>query len=140
MFICIGNQKKRLELFYLVLFAILFKFSSLIWGFAIYFVLWHSIPSIINQIKFSNGSCFVSNFIAYCPVAGVYWLVSLVEMALLYFTFKEEQLFNTLFFSFLAAITFPHTLVITRIFRGKKENKIKINVHKKTVHQRRTVF
>jgi hypothetical protein len=42
-------------MFYLLLFTILFKSSSLIWGFAIYFVIWH-IPSIIDQIKFLNGS------------------------------------------------------------------------------------
>ncbi|MFV8373142.1 Brp/Blh family beta-carotene 15,15'-dioxygenase [Flavobacterium sp. LB2P74] len=115
------RKKIRLEFFYLVLFMIVFKSSSLIWGFAIYFVLWHSIPSIIDQIKFLNGYYSLSNFIAYCSAAGIYWLVSIVGMALLYFTFKEEKLFNTLFFSFLSAITFPHALVITRMFHRKRE-------------------
>ncbi|MFV8335914.1 Brp/Blh family beta-carotene 15,15'-dioxygenase [Flavobacterium sp. RSP29] len=115
------RKKIRLEFFYLVLFMIVFKSSSLIWGFAIYFVLWHSIPSIIDQIKFLNGYYSLSNFIAYCSAAGIYWLVSIVGMALLYFTFKEEKLFNTLFFSFLSAITFPHALVITRMFHRKIE-------------------
>jgi Brp/Blh family beta-carotene 15,15'-monooxygenase len=113
------RKKILLEYFYLVLFTILFKSSSLIWGFAIYFVLWHSIPSIIDQIKFLNGSYSLSNFFAYCRAAGIYWLVSIVGMSLLYFTFKEEQLFNSLFFSFLAAITFPHALVIAKMFNGK---------------------
>jgi hypothetical protein len=60
-------------------------------------------------------------FIAYCRSAGIYWLVSIIGIALIYFTLKEEKLFNALFFSFLAAITFPHTVVITRMFRGKKK-------------------
>ncbi|MFV8392026.1 Brp/Blh family beta-carotene 15,15'-dioxygenase [Flavobacterium sp. LB2P6] len=115
------RKKIRLEFFYLILFMIVFKSSSLIWGFAIYFVLWHSIPSIIDQIKFLNGYYSLSNFIAYCSTAGIYWLVSIIGMALLYFTFKEEKLFNTLFFSFLSAITFPHALVITRMFHRKRE-------------------
>jgi len=115
------RNKILLEFFYLIVFAIIFKSSSLIWGFAIYFVLWHSIPSIIDQVKFLNRSFSMTYFIAYCRSAGIYWLVSIIGIALIYFTLKEEKLFNALFFSFLAAITFPHTVVITRMFRGKKK-------------------
>ncbi|TDE07067.1 Brp/Blh family beta-carotene 15,15'-dioxygenase [Flavobacterium sandaracinum] len=114
------RKKLLVEFFFLLLFAILFKSSSLIWGFAIYFVLWHSIPSIIDQIKFLNGSFTIPYFVAYCRAAGVYWLISIIGIALIYFIFREEQLFNALFFSFLAAITFPHAVVITRMF-GKKQ-------------------
>jgi Brp/Blh family beta-carotene 15,15'-monooxygenase len=115
------RNKILLEFFYLILFAIIFRSSSLIWGFAIYFVLWHSIPSIIDQVKFLNRTFSMTYFIAYCRSAGIYWLVSIIGIALIYFTLKEEKLFNALFFSFLAAITFPHTVVITRMFRGKKK-------------------
>lgn len=115
------RKKLFLEFFFLVLFAILFKSSSLIWGFAIYFVIWHSIPSIIDQITFLNGSFSFQHFITYCKNAGIYWLASIIGIALIYFLCKEEeQLFNALFFSFLAAITFPHAVVITRMFQGKK--------------------
>ncbi|MFV8339195.1 Brp/Blh family beta-carotene 15,15'-dioxygenase [Flavobacterium sp. LB3P21] len=117
------RRKLLLEFFYLVLFAILFKSSSLIWGFAIYFVLWHSIPSIIDQIKFLNGSFSIKYFIAYCKTAGIYWLLSIVGITLIYYMCKEEQLFNALFFSFLAAITFPHALVITNMFGTKQTKK-----------------
>ena len=115
------RNKILLEFFYLIVFTIIFKSSSLIWGFAIYFVLWHSIPSIIDQVKFLNKSFSMKYFIAYCRSAVLYWLVSLIGIALIYFTLKEEKLFNALFFSFLAAITFPHTVVITRMFRGNKK-------------------
>jgi Brp/Blh family beta-carotene 15,15'-monooxygenase len=114
------RKKLLIEFFYLVLFTIIFKSSSLIWGFAIYFVLWHSIPSIIDQIKFLNGTYSLKFFFAYCRAAGIYWLLSIVGMTLLYFIFKDKQLFHALFFSFLAAITFPHALVITRMFRTEK--------------------
>ena len=117
------RKKLVVEFFFLLLFAILFKSSSLIWGFAIYFVLWHSIPSIIDQIKFLNGSFSSTYFVAYCRAAGVYWLISIVGIALIYFIFREEQLFNALFFSFLAAITFPHAVVITRMFGTKQTSK-----------------
>jgi hypothetical protein len=85
--------------------------------------LWHSIPSIIDQIKFLNGSFSSTYFVAYCRAAGVYWLISIVGIALIYFIFREEQLFNALFFSFLAAITFPHAVVITRMFGTKQTTK-----------------
>jgi Brp/Blh family beta-carotene 15,15'-monooxygenase len=117
------RKKLLLEFFYLVLFAILFKSSSLIWGFAIYFVLWHSIPSIIDQIKFLNGSFSLKYFIDYCKAAGIYWLISIIGITLIYYMCKEEQLFNALFFSFLAAITFPHAVVITNMFGTKQTKK-----------------
>lgn len=116
------RKKILLEFFYLLLFTVIFKSSSLIWGFAIYFIIWHSVPSIIDQIKFLNGSYSLKYFITYCRTAVIYWLISIIGIALLYFIFKEEQLFNALFFSFLAAITFPHALVITRMFRRKKDS------------------
>jgi Brp/Blh family beta-carotene 15,15'-monooxygenase len=37
------------ELLYLLLFYVLFQNSSLIWGFAIYFAIWHSLPSLLDQ-------------------------------------------------------------------------------------------
>lgn len=109
------------ETLYLLLFIIIFKSSSLIWGFALYFVLWHSIPSIIDQIKFLYGNYSFKFFTAYCKSAFLYWGVSILGISALYFVFRQEQLFNALFFSFLAAITFPHALVITRMFSGKEQ-------------------
>ena len=114
------RKKLLLEFFHLIVFAIIFKSSSLIWGFAIYFVVWHSIPSIIDQIKFMDGSISKEHFLSYCKAAGVYWFVSVLGIVLIYFIFKEEHIFNAVFFSFLAAITFPHALVITRMFNHKK--------------------
>ncbi len=113
------RKKLLLEFFHLIVFAIIFKSSSLIWGFAIYFVVWHSIPSIIDQIKFLNGSVSKKHFLSYCKAAGVYWFVSILGIAFIYLVFNDEQLFNAVFFSFLAAITFPHVLVITKMFRKK---------------------
>jgi Brp/Blh family beta-carotene 15,15'-monooxygenase len=117
-------MKKKLltELFYLFVFAIIFKSSSLIWGFAIYFILWHSIPSIIDQITFLKGKYSLHHFMVYCRSAAPYWLVSLLGITILSFVFKEKQLFNALFFSFLAAITFPHAIVIMKMFQQNKMN------------------
>lgn len=107
------------ELFYLLVFAIIFKVSSLIWGFTIYFIVWHSMPSIINQTKFLYGSFNYFTFMKYIKAALFYWVVSLIGLFLFYFLFQDIKLFNTLFFSFLAAITFPHVVVILKMF-GRK--------------------
>jgi Brp/Blh family beta-carotene 15,15'-monooxygenase len=56
-------RQNTCELFFYLFFAIIFKTSSLIWGFAIYFIIWHSIPSILDQIKFIYGSFFFTYFI-----------------------------------------------------------------------------
>ena len=104
------------ELFYLLVFAILFKVSSLIWGFALYFIFWHSIPSMQDQTVFIYGKFSLENFKKYFLTAYIYWIASLAGIALLYFIFKEQKIFNALFFSFLASITFPHVLVIQKMF------------------------
>jgi len=113
------REKILTELFYLIVFTIIFKTSSLIWGFSIYFILWHSIPSILEQMKFLYGEFSFQNFKSYCKSALVYWLVSIIGITLLYYMFKDKQIFNALFFSFLAAITFPHAFVITKMFNKK---------------------
>lgn len=107
------------EAFYLLVFTVIFKTASLIWGFAIYFIIWHSIPSIINQVTYLNGKFNVKNFSNYVKTASLYWLVSLFGIALLYFLFKDIKIFNALFFSFLAAITFPHVLVIFLVLKER---------------------
>ena len=108
-----------LEAFYLLVFTVIFRVSSLIWGFAIYFIIWHSIPSIINQINYLNGEINWKNFGKYIKSAFVYWIISLIGIATLYLLFKDIEIFNALFFSFLAAITFPHVLVIFILFKKK---------------------
>lgn len=110
------------EVLFLFVFAIIFKTSTLIWGFTIYFILWHSIPSIIDQINFLYGSISFENFKKYFKSAFYYWIISLVGILLLYLIFRNEYFFDALFFSFLAAITFPHVWVIVNMFKTKKPN------------------
>ena len=117
------QKKLEREFFFLVVFAILFKTSDLIWGFAIYFIIWHSIPSILDQIKYLHGSITFSHFVSYCRNGFTYWFASLFGIGILYFLFIDTEIFNGLFFSFLAAITFPHVLVILKMSH-KKHSKV----------------
>jgi len=104
------------QLFYMMLLCLVFKVSSLIWGFTIYFIFWHSIPSLNDQIQFLYGKYSFSNFKKYFKSAFLYWIISLVGISTLYFVSKDMIIFDSLFFSFLASITFPHAIVILKMF------------------------
>jgi Brp/Blh family beta-carotene 15,15'-monooxygenase len=112
------------ELFSLLVFAIIFNSSSLIWGFTIYFIFWHSIPSLLDQITFIYGDLKKKSILKYVKAAFPYWLVSLVGIAALFLIFKDEKHFHSLFFAFIAAVTFPHAIVMLEMF-SKKERSFK---------------
>ncbi|MBP6074042.1 MAG: Brp/Blh family beta-carotene 15,15'-dioxygenase [Flavobacterium sp.] len=105
------------QLFYLVVLMVVFKSSSLIWGFTIYFIFWHSIPSLHDQIIFLYGKYSLAHFKKYVKTAFGYWILSIIGIAVLYILAKDLIIFDALFFSFLASITFPHALVILRMFK-----------------------
>ncbi len=108
------------QVFFIIILAALFLSSSLIWSFAVYFVIWHSIPSIIEQSKFIYGASTKNTFIKYLKDASIYWVISIIGLLIAYYVLKDQQnLLISIFFSFLAAITFPHTLVIFKIKKNK---------------------
>jgi len=106
------------ELFYLLVFYILFQSASLIWGFSIYFVIWHSIPSLMDQVQFLSGEISKKALWNYFKSSLVYWIFSLVGLGVLYFLFEgQDKLFFSILIYFLAAITFPHVLVMNKVNR-----------------------
>ena len=110
------------ELFSLAVLTIIFNSSSLIWGFTIYFILWHSIPSLAEQIKFVYGDFKLESTLKYCKSAAPYWIISLIGMVGLHTVFSAEKHFYSLFFAFIAAVTFPHAFVMVKMFSKKKHN------------------
>jgi Brp/Blh family beta-carotene 15,15'-monooxygenase len=108
------------ELFYLLVFAVVFKVSTLIWGFTIYFILWHSIPSLYEQVQFIYKAFNKTTILKYCKNAFPYWMVSLIGILIVYLFLKDHTIFYAVFFSFIAAVTFPHALVINKMFNNKK--------------------
>lgn len=111
------------ELFSLLVLVIIFKSSSLIWGFCIYFILWHSIPSLLDQITFVYGDYKKKNILKYIMDALPYWIVSMFGIIGLYMLFKDGKQFYSLFFAFIAAVTFPHAVVMLKMFSKKSKNK-----------------
>ena len=103
------------EFLYLVLLFFVFNTSSLILGFAIYFILWHSIPSIIHQIEFISGNLNKRNVISYVKKALIYWVISIAGLLFLYQLLPEIKLLATVIFVILFAVTAPHTWVMHRM-------------------------
>ena len=105
-----------IQIFLLIFFLITVYFTDLLMSFAIYFVLWHSLPSILEQSKFLFGSSERTHLKIYLKKASLYWILSILGLIVTYYIFKDSQSqLLSIFFSFLAAITFPHTFVISKI-------------------------
>ncbi|TAI49623.1 Brp/Blh family beta-carotene 15,15'-dioxygenase [Flagellimonas allohymeniacidonis] len=104
------------ELFLLGVFFVIFKTASLLWGFCIYFVVWHSIPSLMDQMDYLYGRSTWETFRNYLKTSWPYWLVSLVGLIGLYWLLGENnEYFISVLIYFLAAITFPHVIVMSRL-------------------------
>lgn len=108
-----------IELGYLLILAVIFKVGSLIWSFAIYFIFWHSIPSLYDQITFLYGDVTLKTIKEYLKSAFIYWFISIIGFVVLLYLFKDYVIFDAVFFSFLAAITFPHVFVIKKMYQLK---------------------
>ncbi|MDP5045100.1 MAG: Brp/Blh family beta-carotene 15,15'-dioxygenase [Leeuwenhoekiella sp.] len=105
-----------LEGFYLLIFSIIFSSTPLIWGFAIYFVIWHSIPSLNDQLIFLYGDVSRSSIFRYIKSSAIYWFFSILGLLGVYFFVGTDvAMLLPILFSFLAAITFPHVFVIDQI-------------------------
>ncbi|WP_299213301.1 Brp/Blh family beta-carotene 15,15'-dioxygenase [uncultured Dokdonia sp.] len=108
------------EFVYILVFIALFKMANLLWSFAIYFVIWHAIPSLSGQIRFLYGNTSFASVVKYLKSSFVYWLLSITGVFSLYFYLRDDlYLFNAIFFAFLATITFPHVWVINSM-KSKK--------------------
>lgn len=115
------------ELLILILLGYLFSNVSLLLGFGIYFVVWHSIPSIQDQLHYLYPSG-KHRLKQYLTSSLPYWLMSLFGLGFVYFYFDFYAThFLPLFFSFLAAITFPHTVVMGWLKLSEKKEAIKGN-------------
>ena len=114
------NPRLKSSLFpnvvYLILFTALFAVSNVVWGFASYFVLWHSLPSLKGQVNSLYGTFNFKNFLRYFKKAFPYWLASIIGMLIVVWLYKDSKNFLSLLFAFIAAITFPHVFIMRKLF------------------------
>ena len=110
------------EIILIALLFVIFNIASLIAGFAIYFIIWHSIPSLRDQIIELHSEFNKDNLFLYLKNSAFYWLISIISLFVLYYIVNDDKLFISLFFSFLSAITFPHVLVMFNLFKNKSKD------------------
>ena len=89
----------------LLLLSGIFYVGSLWFAFAFYFVVWHSFPSLSDQLKFLYGVINFKSFLKYFKHSMIYWLASLISLYLVYsYVDFEADYFMPMFFSFLAGV------------------------------------
>lgn len=105
-----------IEVGVLVFLFIVFRYTSLLLSFALYFSLWHAAPSIKDQIELLYPKSLSSGLKSYAKAASLYWGVSVVGFGLILFLvgFNTLDVLELLVY-FLAAITFPHVIVMSRV-------------------------
>lgn len=107
------------EVFYLIIISLLFQNTSLVLGFAIYFILWHSVPSIYNQIAFLDGKVTAATIKNYVTNSLLYWIGALIFLGVLYYFLKDHtSLFLSTIIAFLGGITFPHVIVMNQLHKN----------------------
>ncbi|MFN3941417.1 MAG: Brp/Blh family beta-carotene 15,15'-dioxygenase [Flavobacterium sp.] len=110
-----------IELMTLLTLTIIFLNASLIWSFTVFFIFWHSIPSIEDQIQHLFSEVSFKTLIQYFKKGFAIWLISLIGLILVLWLIKDSLYFYTILFSFLAAITLPHVLVMIKMFKNKEQ-------------------
>ncbi len=116
-----SNRIKNLwiEFVIIVFLGIIFSQGSLLFGFGFYFIIWHSLPSLKSQIRFLYEGQVINPYIKYLKSGFIYWIFAIIGLVGFYFlgVLPKEQ-YISVFFSFLAAITFPHVVVMGLMFKS----------------------
>tara|TARA_B100000674_G_scaffold461846_1_gene441339 strand:- start:13 stop:897 length:885 start_codon:yes stop_codon:yes gene_type:complete len=107
-------------LFFLLLYLLTMN-STLIYSFSIYFIFFHSILSIKDQVNYiyeDDKSQYIKKYIVN---ALPYFFLALIFLVGFY-SFVDLESINILsiIFTFLAAITFPHVIVIEKMYSSMK--------------------
>jgi Brp/Blh family beta-carotene 15,15'-monooxygenase len=121
----ISRHNCLIEILNLLVLFFLFHTTSLIVSFGVYFTLWHSLSSTLDQIKSIRCHNPTFGFKAFhlqtVPLTLI--LIFLFIAAQLFFSRfnfyqSNTSLITSLFFGSLAAITLPHALLRDRLYQG----------------------
>ena len=109
------------EILFFVLFYFLSLSSTLILCFSVYFIFFHSILSIKDQVKYIYGSNDNNSLKRYLLNSMPYFILAIIFLILFYnYTEIHNSDLLPIIFTFLAAITFPHVIVIEKMYRSMK--------------------
>ena len=109
----------------------LFISTPLMMGFAVYFSLWHALPSIIEQIDFLKINQVKYNFKSHIKNLAPYTLLSIVGIFIgLYFLDSSSLSAKTgIGFMFLSIITLPHIILMDRFHEMSAQKSMIVENH-----------
>ena len=101
------------QIFYLLVFFVVFNSTTLLWAFAIYFIFWHSLPSLVDQLNFLYGRTDFKGFVMFVKSSWLYWAMAVLSLGAYYFILKQYLVLElSMFFAFLTALTMPHIFLM----------------------------
>ena len=116
----LNGRQLLFEVGNLAVLSFMFLCTPMLVGFTLYFTLWHSLGSLLDQLAFYRRQWPAFTLAHYYRQAAPYTLLAVV--GLLGMAFGQSLLFpNTslisLFLIFIACITLPHILLVEEIYR-----------------------
>jgi Brp/Blh family beta-carotene 15,15'-monooxygenase len=101
------------QLFYLLVFFVVFNSTTLLWAFAIYFIFWHSLPSLLDQMNFLYGRRDYKGFVMFVKSSWLYWTMAVLSLGIYFLIIQHYYTLElSLFFAFLTALTIPHIFLM----------------------------
>ena len=123
-FVSTNYSKIRLllvEVLLLIVLSALFYQVNLALAFALYFAFWHAIPSLSDQFTLLFGTTSFRSVITYMRQSAVFWVLSVIGLAAVFsLVYFENKTPLPLLVYFLAAITFPHVIVMSSVENALK--------------------
>lgn len=114
----IERKNFRDELLNLLVMSVLFSFTPLLLSFVVYFVFWHSMSSMADQIQFFNKKSPDYNWKSYVRQALPLSLIAVGGLVLLYILQSQLgfQANIGLLFIFISVVTLPHMILIELLY------------------------
>lgn len=107
------------EFFSLLVLGVMFLYTPLFLGFAVYFALWHALPSALDQITFLWQRRTPITLWKYSKTVLPFSLLSLGALGVIVWWIPAEEisLYWSWLFVLIAAVTLPHMLLLDRVYQ-----------------------
>ena len=96
--------------------GLLYYGLDLFTSFTVFFVFWHSLPSLSSQMKHLYKEN--KTWLKYVKDAAPIYLISILGITVGYFTFFDQDYFNQFALFIAIVVTVPHIIIIHKLYDG----------------------